>query len=344
MATASSADEEPAPAQLHGGRLLAQRLRAHGVTRLFTRSGGHLFSLYDGCRQAGIDLVAVGHESTAAFAAEGWAKVTREPGVAALAAGPGITHAVSALASAHQNHSPMLVLGEGAPQERWGQGSLQEPDHVAFVQPLVKLAATARSTDSIHALVDDALACARQPPGGPVFLDLPLDVLLEAQAPGITRGGPVPRPPPVPTADPAEIDGAAALLGDAERPVIMAGTNLYWGRAEAALRALSEEGGIPVFLDGLARGCLPADHGNFFSRARPEGLKGADVALVIGAPLDFRLGFGAAFGSDCRIVVADVADPVRTRPRRVAAEVYGALPSTLESLREATAGARDTSP
>src|ERR671934_2417820 len=128
--------------QIHGGRLIAKRLRAAGVSKLFTLSGGHLFSVYDGCREEGIDIVDVRHEQAAAFAAEGWAKVTREPGVAALTAGPGVTNGMSALASAQQNHSPMLVLGGRAPAMRWGQGSLQEIDHVPFVRPLTKLAAT----------------------------------------------------------------------------------------------------------------------------------------------------------------------------------------------------------
>ena len=112
------------------------------MSKLFTLSGGHLFSIYDGCREEGIEIVDVRHESTAAFAAEGWAKVTREPGVCALTAGPGVTNGMSAIASAQQNHSPMLVLGGRAPAMRWGQGSLQEIDHVPFVRPLTKLAAT----------------------------------------------------------------------------------------------------------------------------------------------------------------------------------------------------------
>src|SRR6188472_1076499 len=131
---------------LHGGRLVARRLKAHGVTKLFTLSGGHLFSIYDGCRTEGIDLIDVRHESSAAFAAEGWAKVTREPGVCALTAGPGVTNGMSAIASAHKNHSPMVVLGGRAPEMRWGQGSLQEIDHVPFVAPLTKTARTAMST------------------------------------------------------------------------------------------------------------------------------------------------------------------------------------------------------
>src|SRR6266496_6487630 len=108
---------------LHGGRLVARALKAHGVSKLFTLSGGHLFSIYDGCREEGIEIVDVRHEQTAAFAAEGWAKVTREPGVCALTAGPGVTNGMSAIASASQNDSPMLVLGGRAPAMRWGMGS-----------------------------------------------------------------------------------------------------------------------------------------------------------------------------------------------------------------------------
>src|ERR1700735_2355131 len=165
----------------HGGRLVARRLKAQGVSKLFTLSGGHLFSIYDGCREEGIEIVDVRHESTAAFAAEGWAKVTREPGVCALTAGPGVTNGMSAIASAQANHSPMVVLGGRAPALRWGQGSLQEIDHVPFVRPLVKLAATAQSTEEIPGLVDDAFAAALAPHGGAAFVDFPLDyVFMEA--------------------------------------------------------------------------------------------------------------------------------------------------------------------
>src|SRR3954447_20162264 len=168
--------------QLHGGRLVAQRLKAWGVTKLFTLSGGHLFSIYDGCREEGIDLVDTRHEQAAAFAAEGWAKATREPGVCALTAGPGVTNGMSAIASAQQNHSPMLVLGGRAPAIRWGQGSLQEVDHVPFVRPLTKLAATAEVPDEIPGLIDEALRAATRPHTGPVFLDFPLDVVFSEGA------------------------------------------------------------------------------------------------------------------------------------------------------------------
>ena len=324
---------------LHGGRLVARRLKAHGVTKLFTLSGGHLFSVYDGCREEGIDIVDVRHEQTAAFAAEGWAKVTREPGVCALTAGPGVTNGMSAIGSAMQNQSPMLVLGGRAPAMRWGQGSLQEIDHVPFVRPLTKFAQTADSTAEIPALVDEALAHAVRPHSGPAFVDLPLDhVFMEAEEAASAAtlddgsGGPAA----------AGVEEAAALLREAERPVIMAGTNLYWGRGEEALLRLAEELHVPVFLNGLARGCVPADHELFFSRARGNGLKGADVALVIGVPMDFRLGFGTSFGDETQIVVVDRAEAIREHPRPVAAELYGALPATLDALREGASRSEDT--
>jgi acetolactate synthase-1/2/3 large subunit len=324
---AESADQ---PEELHGGRLIARRLKAHGVSKLFTLSGGHLFSIYDGCREEGIEIVDVRHEQTAAFAAEGWAKVTREPGVCALTAGPGVTNGMSAMASAQANHTPMLVLGGRAPAMRWGQGSLQEIDHVPFVRPLCKLATTAQSTAEIPTLVDEALSTAVAPHGGPVFLDFPLDyVFMSAPEPEHPSRG---RGDHAAGADGEAIERAARLLGEAERPVVMAGTDLYWGHGEGALQELVEALRIPVFLNGLARGCLAADHELFFSRTRSQALKGADVALVIGVPMDFRLGFGGSFGDDTAIVAIDVAEPQRRHPREPAVELYGELSRTLADL------------
>ncbi|MFZ1154572.1 MAG: acetolactate synthase, partial [Solirubrobacteraceae bacterium] len=336
MSTQSTQKSADQLQELHGGRLIARRLKAHGVSKLFTLSGGHLFSIFDGCREEGIDIVDVRHEQTAAFAAEGWAKVTREPGVCALTAGPGVTNGMSAIASAQANHTPLLVLGGRAPTMRWGQGSLQEIDHVPFVRPLCKLATTAQSTAEIPGLVDEALASAMAPHSGPAFLDFPLDyVFMSAPEPEsvLQYGG---RGGGAAAAD--EIERAARLLSDAERPVVMAGTDLYWGHGEQALLELAETLHIPVFLNGLARGCVPADHELFFSRTRSQALKGADVALVIGVPMDFRLGFGGSFGDDTAIVAIDVAEPQRTHPREPAAELYGELASTLANLCTAAGG------
>jgi acetolactate synthase I/II/III large subunit len=326
--------------QVHGGRIVAQRLAAADVSKLFTLSGGHLFSIYDGCREEGIDLVDVRHEQAAAFAAEGWAKATRTPGVCALTAGPGVTNGMSAMASGLMNSSPMVVLGGRAPAMRWGQGSLQEIDHVPFVAPVTKSAVTASAAGEIGRLVDEALVRCLEPPGGPTFVDFPLDhVFMEADAGGGTLE--LPDVASLPAAP--DIAQAAELLRGAERPAIMAGTGLYWSHGEDALRRLCEELRIPVFLNGLARGCVPADHDCFFSRARSTALKGADVALVIGVPMDFRLGFGGSFGDETKIVVIGSAPPANQHPREPAADLYGGIAATLDALRSEAAGGPDRS-
>ena len=326
--------------RLHGGRLVAKALKSRGVSHLFTLSGGHLFSIYDGCKEEGIGLVDVRHEQSAAFAAEGFAKATRRVGVAALTAGPGVTNGISAIAGAQANCSPLCVLGGRAPELRWGSGSLQEIDHLPFVSPLVKSAETVKEPGRIAATTAAALDLALAPPSGPTFVDYPLDVVFTEAEPE------VPAPPERGVGEPAAgVEEAAALLAAAERPAIMAGTGLYWGHGEGELRALAEALGIPVFLNGLGRGCLPADHELAFSRARGAGLKGADVALVVGVPMDFRLGFGGSFGEETKIVRLDVAPNALTANRAPEVDLVGDVAATWRrSARPPAAERRRTEP
>jgi acetolactate synthase I/II/III large subunit len=315
-------------AAVHGGVHVARTLKSRGIDTLFTLSGGHLFSIYDGCKAEGIQVIDTRHEQAAAFAADGYAKATRGPGVCALTAGPGVTNGMSAVAGAGFNNSPLVVLGGRAPEMRWGSGSLQEIDHVPFMAPLTKSAETVKDPALIPAMTAAAIDLAGTLPGGPTFLDYPLDVVFsEAEAE-------VPKAPERETVVAEGVEEAAALLAAADRPVIMAGTNLYWGRGEDELVALVEALGIPTFLNGMGRGCLPADHEFAFSRARSVGLKGADVALVVGVPLDFRLGFGGSFGDDAKIVQLDF-EPSKLHGARVAdLELVGDIAATLAALRE----------
>ncbi|MCV7027966.1 acetolactate synthase [Mycobacterium sherrisii] len=324
--------DAPSSEIVHAGRLVARRLKRSGIDILFTLSGGHLFSIYDGCREEGIRLVDTRHEQTAAFAAEGWSKVTRVPGVAALTAGPGVTNGVSAMAAAQQNRSPLVVLGGRAPAQRWGMGSLQEIDHVPVVAPLSRFAATAQSPEDAGRLVDEALQAAVGAPSGVAFVDFPMDYVFGVSEddgrPGALRTLPAAQGP-----DGAALDRAAALLSGARRPVIMAGTNVWWGHGETALLQLVEQRQIPVLMSGMARGVVPADHPLAFSRARSTALAEADVALVVGVPMDFRLGFGKVFGPETQLIVADRAQPEREHPRPIAAGLYGDLAGTLTSLQ-----------
>ncbi|MCV7222278.1 acetolactate synthase [Mycolicibacterium elephantis] len=326
-----------ASSSVNAGHLIARRLRASGIDTIFTLSGGHLFSIYDGCRAENIRLIDTRHEQTAAFAAEGWSKVTRVPGVAALTAGPGVTNGMSAMAAAQQNQSPLVVLGGRAPALRWGQGSLQEIDHVPFVAPLARFAATAQSPADVGPLIDEALRASVGAPSGVAFVDFPMDHVF-SEAPDDGAPGALTELPAAADPDDAAVDAAVRLLSEAQRPVIMAGTNVWWGHAEAALLKLAETLRIPVLMNGMARGTVPADHELAFSRARSKALGEADIALVIGVPLDFRLGFGGVFGAQTRLVAADRVAPERPHPREVAAGLYGDLGKILAALSAATPG------
>ncbi|HEY6594498.1 MAG TPA: acetolactate synthase [Asanoa sp.] len=272
----------------HGGELALAALRAAGVTEMFTLSGGHVFPLYDAAHRAGFPIFDVRHEQSAVFAAEAVAKLRRRPGLAVLTAGPGVTNGISGITTSFFNGSPVLVLAGRAPAMRWGAGSLQEIDHLPLVMPVTKSAATVFASDAIPGAVTAALTAALTPHRGPAFLDLPLEVVFshaEADAPAAADVAPI-------EPDPEEVDKAGRLIAAAERPILIAGSDVYAGNAVAALREAAEALQVPVFANGMGRGALPPSHPLAFARARRAGLNGADVVVVVGTPLDFRLGFG----------------------------------------------------
>ncbi len=313
---------------LPAGHRVARRLAGVGVDTVFTLPGGPLFPLYDGCRAAGIRLVDTRHEQTAAFAAEGQARLTRRPGVVAVGAGPGVTNAMSALGAAAQNQSPLLVLaGRSAP------ASPHQFDPASMVAPLARFAATAAGPQEVIDLVDTALQATVAAPSGVGFVDVASDHLLgevaETGRPGLLRE------PPTPAIGPAgDVGRALQVLAGAHRPVIVAGSTVWWGRAEAALRGLAESRRIPVLTTGLARGTLPADHELAFSRVRAQALREADVVVAVGAPGDLRSGVGR----DTAVIVVDRVAPSAPHPHEVAAAVYGDLPSALTALTDHPAG------
>src|SRR5437868_2788091 len=278
------------PGPVHGGQLAAAALKDGGVDVVFTLSGGHIFPLYDGCVAAGIRLVDTRHEQTAGFAAEGWAKVTRRPGVAALTAGPGVTNGMSAVTGAFFSGSPMVVIGGRAPAARWGSGSLQEVDHVPIVTEVTKRAVTAAKTGDIYTEMVASLLTAAMAPRGPTFVDIPVDQFFDRAAPG--DGGTLSALAGGRSPDADALARVAKLIADAERPVIMAGAGVYWDHAEAALEELAEAAGVPVLMNGLGRGTLRASHLLAFSRARSVALRKANLVIAAGVPLDFRLAFG----------------------------------------------------
>jgi acetolactate synthase-1/2/3 large subunit len=328
-------EAELAQVEGHGGELALAALRAYGVREMFTLSGGHVFPLYDAAHRGGLPLYDVRHEQTAVFAAEAVAKLQRRPGLAVLTAGPGVTNGISGLTSAYFNGSPVLVLGGRAPAFRWGAGSLQELDHVPLVAPVTKYAATVTETSDLPRAVAGALTTALTAHRGPVFLDLPLEVIFsvtEAAAPGAAAV-------PVIEADPDEVDRAARLIAGAQRPVIIAGSDVYAGDAIAALRAAAEALRVPVFTNGMGRGALPPGHPLAFTRSRRTATRGADVIVVVGTPLDFRLSFGD-FG-DAQVVHIVDAPSQRAGHVEPAVSPAGDLRAVLSALADHTGDRAD---
>lgn len=341
-AARSSNGTPAAPRRLegHAGAIAVAAARAHGVRTMFTLSGAHVFPLYDGAVKADppLPILDVRHEQTAVFAAEGLAKLTRTPGLAVLTAGPGVTNGISAITTAQVNGSPLLVIGGRAPAYRWGTGALQEFDHPPLLAPVTKHAATVSDPTGIGQAVSDALDLAGSPHRGPVFLDVPMDVLF--------GGGEVelPAPSPTPAVEPDAdaLRAAADALADARRPVLVIGSDVWSGHAETAARELAEEFGLPVIPNGMARGILTPGHRLLVSRARSRALRAADLVVVIGTPLDFRLGYGSFGGADGEppAAVVHLADDPGQLARHVslAAGVSGDLTLLLDGLRAAVAG------
>lgn len=280
---------------IHGGWLVARMLKREGVEVVFTLSGGHIAGIYDGCLREGIRVVDTRHEQAAVHAAEGWAKTTRKPGVALLTAGPGVTDGVTGVANAYLAGSPILVIGGAAPLGFWDRGALQEMGQIDLLRPITKWARTVHETSRLGEYVGIAFRQMLSGKPGPTFLEMPMDVLnnfadtdtlFDLGEPANYRAGGRSAP------DPDAVVQAAALLEKAQRPVIMAGTAVWWSDAAEPLRQLAERISAPVYLNGAGRGCLPPTHPLFFTSSRRKALESADTILAIGTKMDFRLNHG----------------------------------------------------
>jgi thiamine pyrophosphate-dependent acetolactate synthase large subunit-like protein len=327
----------------HGGTHAVAVAQRYGVTTMFTLSGGHVFPLYDAAVKADppVRLVDVRHEQTAVFAAEATARLTRTPGLAVVTAGPGVTNSVSAVTTAWFNGAPMVLLGGRAPDYLWGRGALQEMDHVPLLASVTKRAWTEHDKARVAASVDEAFRIALTPHRGPVFCDFPLETLYDQAEAELPRAGTPPAAPAPP--DPEDVSRIAALLGAARRPVLVLGSDVWLGGADEAAREFAEALRLPVIANGQARGILPRGHDLLVSRARSLAFAEADVVIVAGVPLDFRLRYGS-FGpkdSPARVVhVADAPGGIATHCQ-LAASAAGDLAAFFSSLADETRPAAD---
>ena len=328
----------------HSGELAVHVARTHGVETMFTLSGAHVFPMYDGAVRINNDgqdppmrLLDVRHEQTAAFAAEATGKLTRVPGLAVLTAGPGVTNGISAIAQAQFAGSPMVVVGGRAPQNRWGTGSLQELDQPPIIAPVAKAARTLMSAADVAPGMDEAFTLARSSHRGPVFVDVPMDEFFNSST-GTLGSGEGTRIEP----DPDAVESVARLLAAARRPVLILGTDVWADHAEMAALRFVEDLGIPTLTNGMGRGVIPGGHRSLVTKTRGAALSGADLVVVVGTPLDFRLGYGAFGGPDkspdgafAKVVhIADSPGQVSGHAE-LAASVAGDLTTVLDGLQTA---------
>ncbi len=279
-------------AQLHGGRIVARALRAEGVPFIFTLCGGHVMSIYDGCLDEGIGVIDVRHEQTAGHAADGWARVTGRPGVAVVTAGPGLTDAVTAIATAWRANIPMVVIGGQGPRFFADMGSLQDMSHVDLMRPITKWAVSVPHARRLGEYVATAFRVATTNVPGPVFLEMPLDLLFETVDEADIVVSEHYRTEAGLGGDPRYVEQAFVILRDAKRPVCLVGSQLFWSRRRDAYLPFVETFAAPVYVNGQARGSLPADHPQWFLHTRKDALRRADAIIIFGTPLDFRLGYG----------------------------------------------------
>jgi acetolactate synthase-1/2/3 large subunit len=318
----------------------------HGVSTMFTLSGGHVFPLYDGAvsAQPPMRILDVRHEQTAVFAAEATARLSLTPGLAVLTAGPGVTNGVSALATAHFNGSPLVVIGGRAPDYRWGSGSLQEIDHPQLLQAITKRAWTEHEAARVGPAVDEAFRLATARHRGPVFLDASLEALFGPAGPAQPMAAAAPSESAEDHPDPGAVAAIAELLAQASRPVLVLGSDVWLDGAQQAAREAAEELALPVIANGQGRGIMPAGHELAVSRARPVALGEADLVIVAGTPLDFRLGYGEYGGKNGapRALVAHVVDAPSQVARHVqlAAAAAGGLTGFFTGLAAAAGSGR----
>ncbi|XP_058022722.1 2-hydroxyacyl-CoA lyase 2 isoform X1 [Ahaetulla prasina] len=319
----------------HGGEIVAEVLKAHGVRYLFTLVGGHISPILVASEKLGIRVVDTRHEVTAVFAADAVARLSGTVGVAAVTAGPGVTNTVTAMKNAQMAESPVLLIGGATGTLQKGRGALQDIDQLALLKPLCKFCASVNTVKDIAPVLRKAIAVAQCNTPGPVFVEFPLDILypyhlvereiLRNAFPKSLKGKALnwflhnylrnlfagawevqdfsPLPVNMPEATEAQVQQCVELISRARKPVILLGSQVTLPPIPAnKLREALEELGIPCFLGGMARGMLGKNSPMHIRQNRREALKEADLVILAGTVCDFRLSYGRVLSKHSKII------------------------------------------
>ncbi len=325
-------------ALVDGGDLVVRAIKQEGVDTIFTLCGGHVQAIYDACLDENVRVIDVRHEQVAGHAAEGWSRATRRCGVGVVTAGPGVTDATTAIANAWHNKSPMLIIGGRSPLSRFEMGSLQDMDHTKMLEPITKWAKCVHDTKRIPEYISMGFRAALTGRQGPAFLEIPTDVLFMKVEENDVFFPQSYRPEGRVYPDPKVVKKAADALRKAERPVIMAGSAIYWSEAHEELRQFAELVRAPVYLNAMGRGSLNQDHELFYNRSRRNALTKADAILVIGTPMDFRLSYGKRFNAEATTIQIDTDPAELGRNRDIDIQLEADAKAAIESLTAELSG------
>ena len=324
-----------------GSQLVAQALARQGVDTFFFVMGAPMLGAEKACLDLNMRGIDVRHEQAAAMMANAYARLTNKAGVCMACSGPGTINLGTGIAHALVDCAPVVALGGSSPWNEWGTGAFQEIDQVAIMRPITKWAERAYETRRIPELIDLAFRTAWSGKPGPVYLDLPGDVLFNsidestvvwprADSPARTR----------PLADSASVESAIALLSAAKRPVVISGSGVLWSSAAPELRKWVETTGMPLYTTPQGRGIIPEDHELSYPNARSGALREADVVLVVGTRFNYVFGHlrSPRFHADAKVIRIEVDPTEMAATQRVDVPLVGDARAVLTQLLAAASG------
>jgi thiamine pyrophosphate-dependent acetolactate synthase large subunit-like protein len=332
-------------ATISGNELVGETLKRIGVDTMFFIMGGPINDALTASLKRGVRGIDVRHEQAAAMSAHAYARVTNKPGLCLGASGPGTINLTTGIAHALIDCSPVVAFGGSSPVKEYGSGTFQEIDQVAIMKPVTKWAERVYETHRIPEMIDMAFRRSISGKPGPVYLDLPSDVLYgaveesEVKWPDLTRTLERNRP----QGDPALIEEAVKLLERSSRPVVLSGSGVLWSDGMEPLRQWVEKTGMPIYTTPQGRGVLPEDHPHAFLNARSTAMKEADLYLVVGTRLNYVFGHlkPPRMSGTAKVVRIDIDPAEISASPRVDVGIVGDVGTVMRQLLAAGSGRVD---
>jgi acetolactate synthase-1/2/3 large subunit len=321
-------------ATVTGSDILAKSLKTQGTEAFFYVMGGPMLETEAALMGLGVRGIDTRHEQAASMMAHAHGRVTRKPAVCIGASGPGATNLVTGVANAFVDAAPLIAVGGASPRISLEMDAFQEIDQVSVMRPITKWAHRILDAKRIPELVATAFRKATSGRPGPVYIDMPGDVLGDTIEEGQVSYPAPWKPAPRAAGDPAAIREAVALLARAERPLILGGSGVWWSDAAKAFQTLVELAGIPFYTTPLSRGTVPEDHALSFLNARVKAFAEADVVLTVGTRFNFMIQFMRAprWAADLKVIQVDVEPSELGHNRPVDVPIVGDARLVLEQL------------